>query len=62
MNSLISMNFRNQQNQTDQVMIVSSETLNKDSCRQDVLPNKMVMLDPKRASMQTPMEMFESLE
>ena len=62
LNSLISMNLRNQQNQTDQVMIASSKTLNKGSYRQDVLPNKMVMLDPRKASMQTPMEMYESLE
>ncbi|MAH63902.1 MAG: hypothetical protein CMN54_10755 [SAR324 cluster bacterium] len=62
MNSLISINPRNQQNQTDQVMIASSKTLNKDSYGQDVLPNKMVMLDPRKVSMQTPMKMYESLE
>jgi len=43
-------------------MIASSKTLNKDSYGQDVLPNKMVMLDPRKVSMQTPMKMYESLE
>tara|TARA_Y100001968_G_C18723748_1_gene421344 strand:- start:172 stop:450 length:279 start_codon:yes stop_codon:yes gene_type:complete len=38
------------------------KTLNKDSCRQDVLPNKMVMLDPRKSSMQTPREIYESLK
>jgi len=43
-------------------MIVSSEPLNKDPRWQDVPPNRMLVLDRRKAPMQIPMKMDGSLE